>query len=65
MKKTQPAFNNNLQTLNLLSVQQASMIAGGSSKSEIDTSKSNTPVYATSSEPAATIPSSTGRPPFN
>ncbi len=65
MKKTPSSFDNNWQTLNLLSVEHASMIAGGSCTPLNETAERNTTVYTTSTEPPATIPSSTGRPPFN
>lgn len=64
MKKTQPSFNNNLPTLDLLTVQLAASVAGGSAGTLIDTTKATTPIYATSTAESPAIPGGNGtRPP--
>lgn len=64
MKKTQPSFNNDLPTLDLLSVQLAAYVAGGNTGAIIDVTKTNTPSYATSAAESPAIPGGNGgRPP--
>ena len=64
MKKTQPSFNNNLPTLDLLSLQLAASVAGGNTGAVIDVTKTTTSIYATSTAESPAIPGGNGgRPP--
>jgi len=65
MKTHKPLFSNKWDSLNLLNIQQAAGISGGSTESAIDSSKPNPPVITSSTETPPTIPSSSGRPPFD
>ncbi len=63
MKKTQPSFNHNLPTLDLLTVQ---LVAGGNTTVVTDAAEATAPMQTTSSNETSTIPSGYGsRPPFN
>jgi len=65
MKKTQPSFNNNLPTLDLLSLQLVSSVAGGNTGAVIDVTKATEAMQTTSSNDASTVPGGYGsRPPF-
>lgn len=64
MKKTQPSLNNNLPTLDLLSLQLAASVAGGNTGALIDATKGTTPIHATSTaESPAILGGNGGRPP--
>ena len=64
MKKTQPSLNHNLPTLDLLSVQLVSSVAGGNTGAVIDVTKTTEAMQATSSNETFTILSGSGsRPP--